>query len=187
MANTFLARAAVASLVLSSTLGLRQVAAQQAGLTADSSFIATAGSRGLLQAKLGKLAQDKGSSPSVKDFGSRMATDYAKANEQLAAGAKQAAFPAQVILRADQQVFDLLSRTGRGSFDKKFVAEIVKQDSEAVRLFQQEAETGRVASLKRLASEMLPTVQQHLSLATETARSVGADVTASASTGRQGS
>ena len=184
MGNRFLARAAVASLLLGSTSGLTQAAAQQGGLAADSSFIATAGSLGLLQAKLGKLAQDKGSSPSVKDFGSRIAADYAKANEQLATGAKQAAFPAPTMLRGDRQVFDLLSSTGRGSFDKKFIAQIVKQDSDAVRLFQQEAETGRVASLKRLASEMLPTVQQHLSLATETARSVGADVTASASTGR---
>ena len=180
MSNQLLARAAVASLLLSITLGPRQAMAQQAGLSADSSFIATAGSLGLLQVKLGKLAQDKGSSPSVKDFGSRMVADYSKANAQLAAGAKQAAFPAPVLQRPEQQLFDLVSRTGRSSFDKKFMAQIVKQDAETVRLFQQEAEHGRVASLKRLASDMLPTVQQHLSLATQTAGSVGADVTASA-------
>jgi putative membrane protein len=187
MANKLLARAAVASLLLSITLGPAQAAAQQALLAADSSFIATAGSLGLLQVKLGKLAQEKGSSPTVKDFANRMVADYSKANEELAAGAKQAAFAAPVMLRAHQQVFDLFSRTGRSSFDKKFMAEMVKQDADAVRLFQQEAESGRVASLKRLASEMLPTVQRHLSLATQTASSVGADVTASASRERQGS
>lgn len=186
MANTLLARAAVASLLLSTTSGLTQASAQQV-LAADSSFIQTAGSLGLLQVKLGKLAQEKGSSPSVKEFASRMVADYSKANEELAAGAKQAGFAAPVLLRTHRQVFDLFSRTSRSSFDKKFMAEMVKQDSEAVRLFQQEAESGRVASLKRLASEMLPMVQRHLSLATQTASSVGADATASASGGRRGS
>jgi putative membrane protein len=187
MVNQLLARAAVASLLLSTTLGPTQAAAQTAVLAADSSFIQMAGSLGLLQVKLGKLAQEKGSSPTVKDFGKRMVEDYSKANEELAAGAKQAAFAAPVMLRAHQQVFDLFSRTGRSSFDKKFMSEMVKQDAEAVRLFQQEAVGGRVASLKGLASAMLPTVQQHLSLATQTANSVGADVTASTLGARHGS
>ena len=187
MVNQLLARAAVSSLLLSITLGPAQAAAQQAVLAADSSFIQMAGSLGLLQVKLGKLAQEKGSSPTVKDFATRMVADYSKANEELAAGAKQAGYPAPVMLRAHQQVFDRFSRTGRSSFDKKFMAEMVKHDSEAVRLFQQEAVGGRIASLKRLASDMLPTVQRHLSLATETAGSVGADVTASTSGERHGS
>ena len=181
MSNQLLARAVVASLLLGITLGPTRAAAQQAGLAADSSFIATAGSVGLLQVKLGKLAQDKATSPSVKDFGSRMVADYTKTNAQLATGAKQAAFPAPGIQRSEQQLFELISRTGRSSFDKKFMAEMVRQDADAVRMFKQEAEHGRVASLKQLASNLLPTMQQHLSLATQTAGSVGADVTASAS------
>ena len=64
---------------------------------------------------------------------------------------------------------------------------MLRQHGEAVRLFQQESEGGRVASLKQLASSMLPTLQQHLALATQTAGSVGADVTATASGTRQGS
>jgi hypothetical protein len=46
---------------------------------------------------------------------------------------------------------------------------------------------GRVASLKQLATSMLPTVQQHMTLATQTAGAVGADVTATAGGERQGS
>lgn len=179
----FLAPATLAGLVLSASLAPVRAAAQQAAPApvTDSSFIQMAGSMGLLQAKLGKLAEDKGSSPSVRDFGKRMAAEYAKANEQLAAGAKQAAYPAPVMLRQHQQVYDLLSRTGRGSFDKKYMAEMLTEHGDAVQLFQQESQAGRVASLKQLASEMLPTVQQHMALATQTATSVGAEVTASAS------
>jgi hypothetical protein len=64
---------------------------------------------------------------------------------------------------------------------------MVAQYGDAVRLFQQEADKGRVASLKQLATSMLPTVQQHMTLATQTAGAVGADVTATAGGERQGS
>jgi putative membrane protein len=183
----FLAPAAVTGLLLSAIVGAAPAAAQQAGLAADSSFIATASSLGLLQVKLGKMAQEKGSSPGVKDFGKRMVDEYSQANQQLAAGAKQAAYPSPVMLRQHRIVLDRFSKMGGSSFDKDYMAEMVNEHGDAVRLFQEEAKDGRVASLKQLASSMLPTVQQHLALATETAGSVGADVTASTKRERQGS
>jgi putative membrane protein len=173
----FLAPAALAGLVLTAAVGPTQAVAQQS-VAADSVFILKATSLGLLQAKLGKLAEEKGSSASVRDFGKRMVADYTKANEELAAGAKQAAYPAPVLLREDRQVYDRLSGTGRNSFDQKYMAEMVSQYGDAVRLYQQEADAGRVVSLKQLATNLLPTMQQHMSLATQTAGAVGADVTA---------
>ena len=187
MVVKFLAPAAVTALLLSVTVGPAQAVAQQAAVASDSGFIQMAGSLGLLQAKLGKLAEEKGSSSVVRDFGKRMQADYAKANEELAAGAKQSAYPAPVLLRQHQQVVERFKGMSRSSFDKKYMAEMLNQHGDAVRLFQQESEGGRVASLKQLASRMLPTLQQHLALATQTAGSVGADVTATASGSRQGS
>jgi putative membrane protein len=181
----FLAPAGLAGLVLTAVVGPTQAVAQQA-MASDSVFIQKAASLGLLQAKLGKLAEGKGSSASVRDFGKRMVADYTKANEELAAGAKQAAYPAPVLLRPHRQIYDRLAGTGHNSFDQKYMAEMVAQYGDAVRLFQQESDKGRVASLKQLATSMLPTVQQHMTLATQTAGSVGADVTATAGE-RQGS
>jgi putative membrane protein len=191
MALKFLAPTAMASLMLSVAAGpvplVAQTSGPQMGLAADSIFIQTAASLGLLQAKLGTIAEKKATSPAVRDFGKRMKDEYAKANEELAAAAKQAAYPAPLIMRQHQQILDRFLNTGGGSFDKKYMAEMVTEQSQAAQLFKQEAESGRVASLKQLAASMLPTVQQHLSLATETARSVGADVAATASPGRAGS
>jgi putative membrane protein len=192
MVVRLLTPAAVAALLLSAAAAPGEVVAQQAGSQAvvpvtDSSFIQMAGSVGLLQVKLGKLAEQKGSSPAVREFGKRMVADYSKANEELAAGAKQAAYPAPVLLRQHQQTIDRLSRASGGSFDKKYMAAILSEQGEAVRVFQQETERGRVASLKELAVRLLPTVQQHMSLATETAGSVGADVTAAAGGTQHGS
>jgi putative membrane protein len=187
MVGKFLASAAVAGLLLSATVSARPVAAQQAVAGSDSSFIQMAASLGLLQAKLGKIAAEKGSSPSVKEFGKRMAEEYSKANEDLATGAKQAAYPAPVLLRQHKQVVERFLSMGGSSFDKNYMAEVVNDHNEAVRLYQQEAEHGRVASLKELASRMMPAVQQQRALATQTAGSVGADVTATAAGEQKGS
>ena len=136
--------------------------------------------------KLGKLAEKKGSSPAV-EFGKRMASDYSKTNQDLATAAKQAAFPAPVLLRQDQQAFDRFSRMGRSSFDKAYMTEMVTQHADEVRLFQRESESGKVHLLKQVASTMLPDLQERLSLATQTAGSIGVNVTASAAASGQGS
>jgi putative membrane protein len=185
MAIKILVPAAVTGLLLSAAVGAPPVVAQQpVSLASDSIFIQTAGSVGLLQVKLGKLAEKKASSPAVVEFGQRMASDYSKANEELAAAAKQAAFPAPVLLRQHQQMFDRFSRMRRSSFDKAYMAEMVTQHSEVVRLFQRESESGRVQSLKQVASKMLPDLQQRLTVATQTAGSIGAQVTASGAAGK---
>jgi len=187
----FLATTVVTGLLLSATTSpapvAAQTAAQQAALESDSSFILTAGSLGLLQVKLGKLAEKKGSSDVVRDFGKRMVDEYTKANEEIKAGAKGAAYPAPVLLRQHQQIVDQYARMGKSDFDKSYMAEMVSQHNESVQLFQREAKDGRVQLLKQLATSLLPTVQGHLSLATETAGTVGADVTATTEHVRQGS
>ncbi len=184
MFGKLLAPAAVTVLVVGSAIGAAPAAAQSDALDSDSSFIQMAGSVGLLQAKLGKLAEKKGSSPAVVEFGKRMSTDYTKVNAELAAAAKQAAYPAPVLLREHAKIADRFSRKSRSSFDRDYMAEMVKQHDDAVRLFQQEAERGRVLSLKQLSSRMLPEMRQRLTLAAQTGSSVGADVTASVEASR---
>lgn len=176
----FMARAAVTGLLLNAILTPVPAAAQRPDLAADSTFLREAGSFGLLQVKLGKIAENKASSASVREFARRMVEDYSKVNEDLAAGAKQAAYPAPTLLRQHKQIVDRFLSRGKGSFDKNYMAEMVNDHNEAVRLAQQEAQEGRIASVKQLASKILPTLQGDLALARETAGSVGADVTASA-------
>ena len=171
----------VTGLLLSAAFGASPAAAQQpVSLASDSIFIQTASSLGLLQVKLGQLAEEKGSSQAVVEFGRRMVADYSKTNQELAAAAKQAAFPAPALLRQHQQVFDRFLRTGRSSFDKAYMGEMLKQQREEVRLFEGESKAGRVQSLKQMASKMLPDLQRRLAFATETAGSIGVQVTASA-------
>jgi putative membrane protein len=186
MGIKILFRSGWAGLLLSAAVGAQPAAAQQPALLAsDSIFIQTAGSVGVLQVKLGKLAEKKGSSSAVVDFGKRMVAEYSKANEELATAAKQAAFPGPELIRQHQQILDRFSTMGRSSFDKAYMAEMVRQHRENVRLFQQESESGRVQLLKQVAAKMLPDLQQRLTMATQTAGSIGAQVTASSVEPRQ--
>jgi putative membrane protein len=181
----FLPLAATTALLLNTLAGLTpaaaQTAAQHTALASDSNFIQTTMSLGLLQVKLGKLAQEKGSSDVVRDFGQRMLTDYSKVNEQLATAARQAAYPHPVLLREHQQTVERFKGMGRSSFDKNYIAEMVSRHGDAAKLFEAEAKSGRVQSLKQLAAGLLPDMQRYQSLATQAAGAVGADVTASAS------
>ena len=173
----YLIPGAAMGLLLSATVGLAPAAAQDA-IVADSGFIRTAGSLGLLQQKLGKLAQDRASSDAVKGFGKEMETEYSKVNEELASAAKAAAFPKPVLLREHKQQFDNFYRKSGASFDKDYMAQAVALQDEEVRLYEQESKAGKVVSLKQLATGKLATVQQRLAQTKEAAGAVGADVTA---------
>ena len=174
-----LVSAAVTGLLLTA-IGTAPAAAQQTvALASDSSFIANAGSVGLLQVKLGKLAEKNASSAAVKAFGKRMVTDYTATNDQLKEAAKQAAYPKPVILRDHQRLVNKFIRLGGSEFDRAYMDEMVKQHDDEVKLYQQESEAGRVESLKHLATKLLPELQQRQALATETAKVVGVQATAS--------
>ncbi len=174
--------ATVAGLFLSTIVSMAPASAQQPqSLASDSVFITRAGSAGLLQVKLGTLAQKKGASTAVVEFGKGMVTHYSRANEELKAAAKAAGFPAPVLLRQDQQIFDRFNGMGRSAFDKRYMAEMVERQNEEVRLVRGESAGGRVQSLKQLASRMLPDTEQRLSLVRQTAGSIGVNVTAATS------
>jgi putative membrane protein len=183
----YLVSGAVTGLLLSATVGLAPAAAQDTAILADSGFIRMAGSLGLLQEKLGKLARQKASNETVKDFGKDMEAEYSKVNEELADAAKQAAFPKPVMLREHQQQFDNFYRKGGSSFDKDYLALTVQYQDQEVQLYEQEAKGGRVASLKQLAASKVVAAQQRLSQSKRAAGAVGADVTASTAEGKQGS
>jgi putative membrane protein len=178
--------AGVAGLLIAGAAGPASATVQQPVVATDSAFLQTVASLALLQEKLGEMAQKKASSASVKEFARRMTADYGSANKELAEAAKAAALPRPVLLRQHQQALDRFRRMGRGSFDRNYMAEVLQYQDEELRLYQQETEGGKIASLKQLAARRLPATQQHLALAHETARSVGADVTASADQERTG-
>lgn len=173
--------AAWTGLLLSLAPGAASTAAAQ-GETApvtDSAFVQQAGSGGLAEVQLGKLAQQKGASDEVKQFGQRMVTDHSKSNEELATAAQNAGLsvPSQPLPKHQKKKDKLAAKSG-AEFDRAYMAAMVKDHHKQLELFRRQAESGRAESLRELASKTIPVLEQHLSLAKQVAGQVGADTTA---------
>jgi len=129
----------------------------------DQRFIKEAAEGGMAEVELGKLAVQKASSDDVKQFGQRMIDDHSRANNNL----KQVAsvlginLPQHLSAR-DEATKERLSKLSGDQFDKAYVRDMVKDHKADVAAFRTESSTGRDASLKSFATQMLPTLRDHL-------------------------
>ena len=123
---------------------------------------------------LGKLAQEKGSSDAVKQFGKRMVNDHSKATEEL----KQAAEMAKIPVSSEtpnkvKKAQDKLLRLSGAEFDRAYAKMMVSDHKEDVKAFERQARDGGVSPVKNFAAKTLPTLQEHLRLAEELHASAG--------------
>ncbi len=142
---------------------------------ADMDFVKKAAGDGMAEVKLGTLAKDKATSDSVKQFGQRMVEDHGKAGDELKSivQTKGVEVPAELPPEAQKAYDDLQKKTG-DEFDAAFMDLMVEDHQKAVDLFKQQAELGTDAELKAFAAKTLPTLEEHLELATMTQEQVSA-------------
>jgi putative membrane protein len=141
----------------------------------DPDFVKEASSGGMAEVELGKLAQQKGRSQAVKDFGSRMVTDHSKANDELKAVAARKGMSVSSTMGVKENAVKLkLEALSGDTFDKSYMSSMVKDHQDDVAAFQKEAETGIDPDVKAFASKTLPTLREHLSMAERVAAEVGA-------------
>lgn len=129
----------------------------------DQRFIKEAAEGGMAEVELGKLAVQKASSDDVKQFGQRMIDDHSKANYNLKEVASSLGVNLPQHLSAkDEATKEQLSKLSGDQFDKAYVRDMVKDHKADVAAFRAESSTGRDASLKSFATQMLPTLRDHL-------------------------
>jgi len=120
----------------------------------------------LAEVKLGQLAQQKATSPAVKNFGARMVMDHSKANDQLAAIAMQKGVPTATAINAkDQALYDKLSSMSGSQFDTAYINAMVADHKTDIAEFEKQAKSGHDPDLKKFAMDTLPTLQEHLKMA----------------------
>ena len=143
--------------------------------TVDKSFVRHAASGGIAEVKLGELAQEKGSSRAVKEFGKRMEKDHSQAGGQLkeVASKNNIAVP-EVMDTQDQATYDQLSKLSGEEFDQVYAQLMVTDHEQDIEEFKTQASTGGNPDVKRFASSTLPTLQDHLRQAREMEKSVSA-------------
>jgi putative membrane protein len=140
----------------------------------DASFFKHAAEGGISEVEAGSLAQDKGNSQQVKDFGAMMVKDHSAANDKLKAlaASKDVTLPtsSSVGQMASKAKLDVLSGD---TFDKSYIKGQIKAHRQTIALFRKEVSTGQDADTKAFAAATLPTLRSHLKAITAIATQAG--------------
>ena len=141
----------------------------------DSSFVRKAAEANYTEIQMGKLAQEKGTNPAVKDFGQRMVTDHTKAYDELKPIARKdnVTMPDRMNAK-DQALYDRLSKLSGPQFDREYMRSMVKDHQSDVAEFQRESARAKDPDVRTYATNTLPVLQDHLRLAEDANTKVGA-------------
>jgi putative membrane protein len=147
---------------------------------ADKTFVEKAAVGGLAEVEMGKMAQQKGSSDQVKQFGSRMVEDHSKANDELKkiASSKGITLPTDLDAKHKSKM-DKMQKLSGAQFDRAYMDDMVADHKEDVAEFKKEANSGKDSDIKAFAAKTLPTLEDHLKMAQSTDQAVKASKTAS--------
>jgi putative membrane protein len=143
----------------------------------DAAFYKKAAEGGMAEVELGKLAQDKSPTTSVKEFGAMMVADHSAANDKLEAMAAKK----NIKLPASPSVGQMATKTklevlSGNTFDKSYIKGMVEDHQEDIKEFQTEATSGQDADAKAYAAATLPTLKAHLKKIRAIASAQGVDV-----------
>lgn len=140
----------------------------------DRKFIEEAAKGGMAEVELAKIAQERASSPEVKQFAQRMEQDHSKANEQLRqlAQAKGVTMPSGPKLKDNHEASKLSKLQGE-DFDRAYMDYMVKDHKHDVKEFQKQAKNAKDPDVKAFAQQTAPTLEEHLQLAENADAAVG--------------
>jgi putative membrane protein len=133
---------------------------------ADRLFVRGAALGGMAEIELGKLAKQKAQSAAVVDFAALMVEDHSNANERLIglAGEDGIAVPDMLDPKHEAAMQELEDMSGV-AFDQAYIRGQVADHQKAAQLLEYEIASGQDVDLKKFASDILPTVLQHLRVA----------------------
>ena len=132
----------------------------------DATFAVNAASGGMMEVQFGQVAQQKGMSQDVKDFGAMMEKDHTALGDRLKAIAASKNLTLPNALSPDQQKImdDLQKKTGK-DFDKAYISMMVDDHKTDIKDFEKEAKVGSDADIRAFADSSLHTLKMHLSAA----------------------
>lgn len=134
--------------------------------SSDRDFLKDAAHAGAFEIEGSRIALRKAVSPDVKAFAQRMVDDHGKVAQQLDALARSKGVEVEDKPSLTQKAKLKTLEMRDDSFDKAYADEIgVSAHEEAVKLFDKAAREAKDPDVKSFAGEVLPQLQQHLSLA----------------------
>jgi len=135
---------------------------------ADQRFLKEAIEGDLAEVKMGELAQQKGQSDDVKQFGQMLQQDHGKHLQQAQQLAQQGGVttPAQPTA-SQKKSYDKLSKMSGNQFDRQFARDMVADHKKDIAKYEKEAK-GK-SSLAQFAQQTVPVLQKHLQMAQDMA------------------
>jgi putative membrane protein len=117
----------------------------------------------LAEVQAGKLAQQKASSPEVKKFGAHMVQEHTKMLEE---GAKVAqskgVTPPKSPDKKHQEALNKLKDASGEDFDRRYMAQMVEDHQDALRLAEKAAKDAKDPEVKAHAEKGVPHIKEHL-------------------------
>ena len=128
------------------------------------SFIKTAIQGNISEIDVGKLAQQKGKNPAVKQYGAMLVKDHSAANSKAKTAAKSVKVtPPTGSSMGEKATYLKLKVLSGNSFDNSFAKAMVSDHESDIKEYQKEAQ--KTDAVGAYAKESLPTLQKHLQAA----------------------
>ena len=141
----------------------------------DQKFVTKAAQGGIAEVDLGNVAKQNGATDAVKQFGERMVTDHSKANDELKSLAQQKSWKLPAAPTASEKSKqERLAKMSGAAFDKAYMRDMVMDHQNDVKEFQKCASSCSDPDLKAWAAKTVPTLEDHLKMAQDAAKQVGA-------------
>jgi predicted outer membrane protein len=127
----------------------------------------------VLEIDAGKMAQAKGTTPSMRDYGRKLERDHQAADRHLGDYATEAKIDlngtvpgpiAKKLQHAQNELGSLRNEVG-ASFDRRFAEQMVRDHKAAISLIDRSRFKIEDARLQSLLAELLPTLQSHEQIA----------------------
>jgi len=129
----------------------------------DSETLVKAAGGNLAEIEIGKLAQSKGTTPHVREFGKMLVDDHSKALAALNdfAAKKNVTLPTAITDDGKDKYNKLNEKNGK-DFDKAFSDDMVDDHEKDIKMYEDASKNANDPDVRNWAAGMLPTLQQHL-------------------------
>jgi putative membrane protein len=153
---------------VSAVIGAAALLATSPSFAADKSdqtFVKDAIQANLAEVQLGQLAQQKGASDGVRQFGTMLATDHAANNQDATALAQSLnVTPPTAPSASQKRDYDRLAKLSGAKFDQAFAKDMVSDHKKDISQFSKEAKS-KDTQVAGYAAKTLPDLQKHLQTA----------------------
>lgn len=129
----------------------------------DQKFAQNAAIDNMAEVAIADVARKQASQDSVRQYAERLHNDHQQATDKLSALAQQKGITLPTDIDAKhKRERDKLAKKQGTDFDKGYLDAMISEHKKDIKEFEKEAKSGKDPDLKAFASQVLPTLREHL-------------------------